>query len=84
MNRATAYKKCPRCNGSGLYFDRGICFSCGGKGSYIADRFTRAFTLDRQIEYGINDWAVEGKSGHLYVGRTAEEAKSIAKTHNYQ
>jgi DnaJ-class molecular chaperone len=39
MNRATAYKKCPRCNGSGLYFDRGICFSCGGKGSYIAGRF---------------------------------------------
>lgn len=41
-------------------------------------------TLDQQIECGINDWAVEGKSGHLYFGRTAEEAKSIAQAHNYQ
>ena len=43
------YKKCPRCNGSGLYSDRGICFSCGGKGSYIADRFTRAFGLSGEF-----------------------------------
>jgi hypothetical protein len=41
-------------------------------------------TLEQQIECGINDWAVEGKSGHIYFGRTAEEAVSIAKTHNYQ
>lgn len=41
-------------------------------------------TLEKQIECGINDWAVEGKSGHVYVGRTAEEAKSIAKTYNFQ
>jgi hypothetical protein len=41
-------------------------------------------TLDQQIECGVNDWAVEGKSGHLYFGRTAEEATSIAKTYNYQ
>lgn len=41
-------------------------------------------TLDQQIECGVNDWAVESKSGHIYVGRTAEEAKSIAKTYDYQ
>jgi hypothetical protein len=49
MDKQTTYKKCPRCNGSGLYFDRGICFSCGGKGSYIADRFTRAFGLSGEF-----------------------------------
>jgi hypothetical protein len=41
-------------------------------------------TLEQQIECGINDWAVEGKSGHIYFGQTAEEATAIAKTHNYQ
>jgi len=41
-------------------------------------------TLEQQIDCGINDWAVEGKSGHLYFGRTAEEAKAIAQTYNYQ
>ena len=39
--------------------------------------------LDLQIEYGINDWAVEGKSGHLYFGRTAEEAIRIAANYNF-
>jgi hypothetical protein len=29
--------------------------------------------LDKQIEYGINDWAVEGKR-NTYVGRSASEA----------
>jgi DnaJ-class molecular chaperone len=55
MNRATAYKKCPRCNGSGLYFDRGICFSCGGKGSYIADRFTL------RLDYPVSFLVLQGR-----------------------
>ena len=40
--------------------------------------------LDRQIEFGINDWAVEGKSGHFYFGQTAEQALAIAKEFNFQ
>jgi DnaJ-class molecular chaperone len=43
MNRATAYKKCPRCSGTGIYADRGVCFSCSGKGSYATDPFIRVF-----------------------------------------
>jgi len=41
-------------------------------------------TLSQQIEYGINDWAVEGKSGHLYFGRTEQEALEIAKGFNFK
>ena len=37
-------------------------------------------TLEEQIEVGINDWAVENKTGHLYFGRTAKEAESIARS----
>jgi len=40
-------------------------------------------TLSQQIEVGINDWAVEGKSGHLYFGRTKEEALEIAQGFNF-
>jgi len=38
----------------------------------------------QQIEVGINDWAVEGKSGHLYFGRTAKEAMEIAQGFNFK
>jgi hypothetical protein len=41
-------------------------------------------TLQEQIEYGINDWAVDGKSGHVYFGRTAEEALSIARSFDFK
>lgn len=34
-------------------------------------------TLEQQIEYGCNDWAAEGRSGHEYVGRTKDEAEAI-------
>ena len=40
--------------------------------------------LEEQIEHGINDCAVEGKSGHLYFGRTAQEAMEIASSFNFQ
>lgn len=33
--------------------------------------------IEKQIEYGINDWCAEGKEGHPYFGRTKEEAESI-------
>lgn len=39
-------------------------------------------TLAEQIEVGINDWAVEGRSGHVYFGRTADEALRIAASYN--
>jgi hypothetical protein len=35
-------------------------------------------SLAEQIEFGINDWCVVGKSGHEYYGRTAAEALEIA------
>ena len=37
-------------------------------------------TLEEQIEAGINDWCVEGHSGQIYFGRTAEEAVEIASS----
>jgi hypothetical protein len=40
--------------------------------------------LEQQIEHGINDWAVESKSGHIYFGRTAQEAIDIADSYNHQ
>ena len=40
--------------------------------------------LEEQIEHGINDWAVEGKSGHVYFGRTAQEAVAIARSFDFQ
>jgi hypothetical protein len=40
--------------------------------------------LEQQIEAGINDWAVEGKSGHIYFGRTAQEAIQNAASFNNQ
>jgi TPP-dependent pyruvate/acetoin dehydrogenase alpha subunit len=40
--------------------------------------------LEQQIEHGINDWAVEGKSGHIYFGCTAQEAIAIAASFNNQ
>ena len=40
-------------------------------------------TLEQQIEVGANDWAVEGRSGHLYFGRTSQEAAEIAAKFNH-
>lgn len=34
-------------------------------------------TLSEQIEIGVNDWCVEGKSGHIYYGQTAAQAIAI-------
>jgi len=41
-------------------------------------------TLEEQIEHGINDWCAEGRSGHQYFGRTAEEALAIAASYSYK
>jgi len=35
-------------------------------------------TLEEQIEHGINDWCVEGHSGHQYFGHTARAAQQNA------
>jgi len=34
-----------------------------------------------QIAHGINDWCVQGVSGHEYYGRTAAEALEICAAH---
>jgi len=31
-NKGYNYKKCDKCNGTGKYFDKGICFKCNGLG----------------------------------------------------
>lgn len=41
-------------------------------------------SLEEQIKVGINDWAVEGHSGHIYFGRTAEEAVAIASSCSFR
>lgn len=33
--------------------------------------------LQKQIEFGINDWCAEGESGHPYFGQTKDEAERI-------
>jgi hypothetical protein len=40
--------------------------------------------LEEQIAYGINNWAVEGKSGHIYFGKTEKEALEIARQYNFK
>lgn len=37
--------------------------------------------LADQIAHGINDWCVQGVSGHEYYGRTAAEALEICAAH---
>ena len=39
-------------------------------------------TLDQQIEAGINDWAAQGRSGHLYFGQTKAQAEAIRASFN--
>ena len=41
-------------------------------------------TLETQIEHGINDWAVESASGHLYFGKTSAEALVIATAYDFK
>ena len=33
-------------------------------------------TLEKQIEYGCNDWVAVGKDDHGYVGETKEQAEA--------
>ena len=40
--------------------------------------------LDKQIEYGINDWCVNGEDGHPYFGRTNHEAEIAYRQYNKQ
>jgi hypothetical protein len=39
-------------------------------------------TVDEQIDHGINDWCAEGRSGHLYYGRSKAEAEQIRASYN--
>ena len=40
----------------------------------IPNTFTPDFSLDKQIELGINDWCAEDDKGHVSFGHTKEEA----------
>lgn len=37
--------------------------------------------LHQQIDLSINDWAAEGKNGHLYFGQTKEQAEHARALH---
>ncbi len=41
-------------------------------------------SLLEQIEAGINDWCVEGRSGHKYYGHTAAAAHQNAALYFYK
>ena len=41
-------------------------------------------SLEEQIEAKVNDWCVDGKSGHPYYGHTPAKALSNAAQFNYQ
>lgn len=42
----------------------------------IPNTFTREFSLDKQIELGINDWQAEDERGRVAFGRTEAEARA--------
>ena len=44
--------KCCRCNGTGVYMQRGTCFRCNGAGAVIADVFLRAMGTKGEF-YGV-------------------------------
>ena len=71
MNK-TLYKKCPRCSGTGIYAQRGVCFSCGGNGAYAADVFIRVLGQSGEF-FGITGPVVNGK-----------QFKGIARASNTQ
>jgi hypothetical protein len=56
----TTYKKCPRCSGTGLYGDRGVCFGCNGTGARVADVFLRVVGTSGEF-FGITGPVVDGK-----------------------
>jgi hypothetical protein len=60
MTKQTTHKKCPRCSGTGVYAQRGVCFSCNGNGAYVADPFTRVFGLTGEF-FGITGPVINGK-----------------------
>lgn len=40
--------------------------------------------LEAQIAVGVNDWAVDGRSGHRYYGVTPEAAVAMAATYDFK
>jgi len=56
----TLYKKCPRCSGTGVYGQSGLCFACNGNGAYAADSFVRTLGLSGEF-FGVTGPAINGK-----------------------
>ena len=55
----TSYKKCPRCSGTGIYSQRGVCFACNGNGAYAADPLSRVFGASGEF-FGVSGPAANG------------------------
>jgi len=69
----TLYKKCPRCSGTGIYAQRGVCFACNGNGAYAADSFIRALGLSGEF-FGVTGPVVNGKQLKSIVRASNVEA----------
>ena len=49
----------------------------------ISNTFTPDISLDEQIKLGICDWQCDCPNGHVYFGRSEEEALFNAKAGGY-
>lgn len=87
----TTYKKCPRCSGTGIYAQRGVCFGCNGAGVVVADPFLRVVGTSGQF-YGITGPVINGKQlkaidrgpldlidGYTATAITEEQARKFFK-----
>lgn len=83
--------KCCRCNGTGVYGERGLCFRCNGAGAVIADVFLRAMGTKGEF-YGVTGPVRNGKvcksitrdvsdlmDGCTFVAITEEQARQFFK-----
>lgn len=72
MNK-TLYKKCPRCSGTGIYAQRGLCFACNGNGAYAADSFVRVLGVSGEF-FGVTGPTINGKQLKSIVRASDVEA----------
>ncbi len=75
MTKQIVNKKCPRCSGTGIYAQRGICFACNGNGAYVSDLFIRTLGLSGEF-FGITGPVVNGKQSKSIA--RASSAESLA------
>lgn len=73
MNIKPANKKCPRCSGTGIYAQSGVCFSCNGVGAYAADPFVRVLGTHGDKFFGVTGPVINGKQLKSVARATSAE-----------